>query len=52
MELSSVPLAIVHFWRVKRMHAELEKLTPGQLDGYAVVDETVIVKKKEAESGE
>ena len=34
MELSSVPLAIVHFWRVKRMHAELEKLTPGQLDGW------------------
>ena len=29
MELSSIPLAIVHLWRVKRVHAEPEELPPG-----------------------
>ena len=31
MELATVPLSVVHFRGIKRVHTKLEKLPPGQL---------------------
>ena len=45
MELSSVPLSLVHFRRIKGMHTKLEKLTPGNWSNLRIkVEEPMRVK--------
>ena len=52
MELSSVPLSLVHFRRIKRMHTKLEKFTPGQLEGFKNQDEANDYKGEAEDEGE